>query len=247
MPDTRGVAAMRRIDLRALVPERYLLVMNARAEARLGIRSPTDVHADCQRLLRAGIGKGDDVLDVGCGNGELMIALAAVGARVRGVEIDPTLVDAGRRHGLEVDLGSAEALPMPDASVDVVMCSVVVPYTDQRRAVAEWARVLRPGGRVHVTYHGVGYGLHYLLAPPEGWRSCVYGARMLLNTVLYELSGTRLPGWIGDTLCQRDSEMRRAYSRSGFAVTDCVVPDRTLGVPRILFHALRRGGGTAAG
>lgn len=221
--------------------------MNARAEARLGIRSPTDVHADCQRLLRAGIGQGDDVLDVGCGNGELMTALAEAGARVQGVEIDPTLVADGRRRGLEVHLGYAEALPLRDASVDVVMCSVVVPYTDQRKAVAEWARVLRPEGRVHVTYHGVGYGMHYLLAPPEGWRSRVYGARMLVNTVVYELSGNRLPGWIGDTLCQRDSEMRRAYSRSGFVVTDCAVLDRTLGVPRILFHALRRCGGTTAG
>ena len=215
------------------------------SEQLLGIRQPAAVHADCQRLLRRGIAAGMRVLDIGCGDGTLLRDLAQrPGVDALGIEIDPSLVAAACAAGLDVRLGRAESLPIPDASVDAVLCSVVVPYTDQQQAVREWARVLRPGGIVNATYHGAGYGVHYVLAPPEGWRSRVYGARMLLNTALYVPTGHRFPGFFGDTLCQTQGAMRRAAANAGLSLEFSQVVDRTLGIPRILFHGLRKAVGT---
>jgi SAM-dependent methyltransferase len=199
-----------------------------------------DVHCDCQRLLRRALVPGSRVLDVGCGDGELLEALQRDGFDAVGVEIDQELIVAASARGVRVSFGSAECLPFAAASFDAVVCSVVVPYTDQRRAVAEWARVLVPGGIVNATYHGTGYGVHYLLAPPEGWRSRFYGARMLINTGAYALSGRRLPGFMGDTLCQTSAQMHRAYERSGLVLEQAVVIDWALGRPRFLFHGLRK-------
>lgn len=210
-------------------------------EQSLGIRQPAAVHADCQRLLRRGIAAGMRVLDVGCGDGTLLRELAQLsGIETIGIEIDPSLVTAAYASGLDVRLGRAEALPIADASIDAVLCSVVVPYTNQRQAVREWSRVLRPGGFVNATYHGAGYGVHYLAAPPDGWRSRVYGARMLLNTALYVPTGYRFPGFFGDTLCQTQGAMRRAAQNAGLILEYSQVVDRTLGIPRILFHRLRK-------
>jgi SAM-dependent methyltransferase len=206
----------------------------------LGIRPAADVHRECQRLLRRALIPGSRVLDVGCGDGELLEELQRDGFDAVGVEIDQALIAAGTARGVRVSLGSAESLPFASATFDAVVCSVVVPYTDQRVAVQEWARVLVPGGIVNATYHGTGYGVHYLLAPPEGWRSRLYGARMLVNTGVYSVFGRRLPGFAGDTLCQTPAQMQRAYRHSGFALEETVVIDRALGFPRFLFHGLRK-------
>lgn len=215
--------------------------MTAR-EAALGIRPTIDVHRESQALLRRGLQPGMRVLDVGCGDGALIEELRSEGVDAVGVEIDPLLVRTALARGLDVRLGRAEALPFPDAHFDAVVCCVVVPYTDQRLAVREWARVLRPGGLVNATYHGPGYGVHYMLAPPEGFRSQFYGARMLLNTVVYTITARRIAGFIGDTLCQTDRAMRRCSRSNGLQVEVSQVLDRTLGVPRIIFHGLRKPG-----
>ena len=102
---------------------------------------------------------GCRVLDVGCGEGVHLRALAARGYEVVGVDSSPVLVHRLRRAGCHVVQGSAESLPVADGSFDAIVCSVVVPYTDERRSVAEWSRVLRPGGAVRASYHGVGYAL----------------------------------------------------------------------------------------
>lgn len=191
-------------------------------------------------MLRRGILPGMRVLDVGCGDGALVDALNGIGATAVGLEIDPALVAAAVRLGLDVVPGRAEALPFVDASFDAIVCCVVIPYTDQRLAVREWARVLRPGGLVNATYHGPGYGIHYLLAPPQGYKSRFYGARMLANTATYAVTGRRIPGFLGDTLCQTDTAMRGAAEACGLRVETSQVLDRTLGVSRIIFHGLRK-------
>ncbi len=210
-------------------------------ESALGIRSAIEVHKDSQRLLRRGLVPGMRVLDVGCGDGSLIQELRDAGMDAVGVEIDPLRVRECVARGLDVRLGRAEALPFRNESIDAVVCCVVVPYTDQRQAVREWSRVLRPGGSANATYHAPGYGVHYLLAPPEGFRSRFYGARMLVNTGIYAVTGRRIPGFLGDTLCQTDRAMRRCCHACGLQVDDSQVLDRALGVPRIIFHAMRKG------
>src|SRR5580693_8965043 len=67
------------------------------------------------------------VLDVACGTGVVAITAARAGARVRALDLSPTLLERARENarvtGVEVDFvtGDAEALPYPDAAWDVVL------------------------------------------------------------------------------------------------------------------------------
>jgi SAM-dependent methyltransferase len=105
-----------------------------------------------------GIGAGDDVLDVGVGDGNTAIPAARAGARVTGIDLTPAQLDLARARceaeGVEVDLreGNAEALPLPDAAFDVVVSSMGLIFApDHEAAAAEVARVLRPAGRFGIT------------------------------------------------------------------------------------------------
>lgn len=163
------------------------------------------------------------------------------GCEVVGVEVDSELVRRHRDAGLEVLEGYAESLPFADGSFDRIVCSVVVPYSDERRAVAEWGRVLKPGGRVLATFHGTGYGWNYLLNGDSLLRR-MYGARMLLNTLSYRVLGRRLPGFLGDTLCQGPQRLGAYLRRSGLTVESQLVVDRCCGLPRFFGMAARRAG-----
>jgi ubiquinone/menaquinone biosynthesis C-methylase UbiE len=108
-----------------------------------------------------------DVLDVGCGQGIDLINYARSEARVTGVDLTLRHVELARAHleslGLEgaVLQGDAEALPFPDASFDRVSSNGVLHHTpDVDRALAEIARVLRPGGRATVLVYNR-RSLHY--------------------------------------------------------------------------------------
>jgi SAM-dependent methyltransferase len=85
------------------------------------------------------------LLDVGCGNGELLRAAADAGsATCIGLEVDDALVAARRDDGLDVRLGRAEALPFADRSIDVVALEYVAHHVEHlERALLEAARVAR--------------------------------------------------------------------------------------------------------
>lgn len=100
---------------------------------------------------------GRDVVDVGCGGGALVRALVARGARLTGVEISESQLAAAVRddggRGARYLVGTAERLPLPEASVDVVVFMRTlhhVPPASMRDALHEARRVLRPGGVVYV-------------------------------------------------------------------------------------------------
>lgn len=168
-----------------------------------------------------------------------MRELAGRGCSVTGVEIDEGLVRALRSEGLNVTHGAAERLPIDDDSVDAIVCSVVLPYTDEALAIREWARVLKPGGFVNVTSHGVGYGVHYLLRG-ESLPRRVYGFRMLLNTLVYRATGRRLPGYFGDSICQGTKRLQAHCKKTGLTVVYSEVAETLLGFPRFHCHRLSK-------
>ena len=97
------------------------------------------------------------VIDVGCGLGGLVCALAAQGATATGVEISAEKVadaDVQPKVGNErYVLGTGEQLPAEDGSADLITYVFSlhhVPVDLQAAALAEARRVLRPGGRLHV-------------------------------------------------------------------------------------------------
>ncbi|MEW1588168.1 class I SAM-dependent methyltransferase [Micromonospora vinacea] len=88
------------------------------------------------------------VLDLGAGTGKLSATLVAVGADVVAVEPDPAMLTELRRAlpAVRALPGSAEAIPLPDASVDAVLAGNALHWFDMAVAGAEIARVLAPGG-----------------------------------------------------------------------------------------------------
>ncbi|RZS82943.1 methyltransferase family protein [Motilibacter rhizosphaerae] len=96
------------------------------------------------------------VLDLGAGTGKLTRQLAARGHDVVAVEPDAgmrAVLSRSAGRPVEVLAGTAEQLPVPDASVDVVIAAQAWHWVDPERAVPEAARVLRPGGALALLWN----------------------------------------------------------------------------------------------
>ncbi len=96
---------------------------------------------------------GKDVLEFGCGAAQWSIAMAKAGARSVGLDLSDRQLEHARtlmiRAGVEFPLvlASAEAVPLVDASFDIVFCDHgAMTFADPYRTVPEAARLLRPGG-----------------------------------------------------------------------------------------------------
>jgi ubiquinone/menaquinone biosynthesis C-methylase UbiE len=96
---------------------------------------------------------GDDpatVLEVGAGTGKLTRVLLDLGHDVHATDPDAAMLAVleARLPGVRTAVASAEDVPLPDASVDVVIAAQAFHWFDIERALPEFARVLRPGGRI---------------------------------------------------------------------------------------------------
>jgi len=100
-----------------------------------------------------------EVLEVAIGTGRNLTFYPA-GVRLTGIDLSPAMLERARERagelGVEVDLreGDAQDLPFPGGSFDTVVCTLsLCNVPDDRRAVAEMKRVLRPGGRLLLLDH----------------------------------------------------------------------------------------------
>ena len=112
---------------------------------------------DRYRKAVPGGGSHDQVLEVGCGTGFFLLNLTQAGVvgEAHGTDISPGMVERcvanGRRLGIDVSgmVADAEALPYQDASFDLVIGHAVIHHLPAPAAAfTEFARVLRPGGRL---------------------------------------------------------------------------------------------------
>jgi ubiquinone/menaquinone biosynthesis C-methylase UbiE len=140
---TRG---LRGIGMRYVFSRRGLWVINTPYRRILGA---------------AGVGPRDRVLDLGCGIGNILIALSertTFDQPAVGVDVSPALIELGRREvhragmdgRIKLQVTPATSLPFDGSSFDVVLTSHVIKHFDDDalpRAFSEVARVLRPGGR----------------------------------------------------------------------------------------------------
>lgn len=136
----------------------------------------------------AEIGPGETVLDLGSGGGiDCFLAAKSVGpsGRVIGVDMTPAMVALARKNAAALDaqnvvfkLARIEAIPEPDATVDMVMSNCVIALAPDKDLVFnEIYRVLRPGGRLVISDMVVERDLPApVRASAAEWVSCVGGA-----------------------------------------------------------------------
>ncbi len=114
-------------------------------------------------------GRGSEILEVGCGTGLLLSRFTGFATRAVGVDVSHGMLTRAAERGLAACQGSATALPFATASFDLV-CSfkVLAHIADITTAMAEMARVTRPGGHVLAEFYNP-RSLRYLvkaLKPP---------------------------------------------------------------------------------
>ncbi|GAB2581560.1 hypothetical protein GCM10027168_12860 [Streptomyces capparidis] len=95
------------------------------------------------------------VVDLGAGTGKLTRALRAPGREVVAVEPSPGMREQFSRVLPDVPVlaGAGESVPLPDSSVDALVCAQAWHWVDPERAIPEAARVLRPGGRLGLVWN----------------------------------------------------------------------------------------------
>lgn len=111
------------------------------------------VRADEWKWLSRNLPRGGRVLDIGCGNGALLLALATLIDEGTGVDRSERMIDIARRRArmepnLRFEPIDGPVLPFPVASFDAIISMLSWRYLDWDPMVAEILRVLRPGGRV---------------------------------------------------------------------------------------------------
>jgi SAM-dependent methyltransferase len=150
---------------------------------------------------------GGRLLEIGCGNGDLLAGARDHGWTVEGVDFDPEAVAVARKRGLPVREGDLASCRFPDGSFDAVVGVHVVEHVpDPRAFLAEARRVLAPGGRlvlVTPNLHGRGAGRfgdawreldpprHLHLFPPETLRRAVEEAGLAVETLATSLRDAR--------------------------------------------------------
>jgi SAM-dependent methyltransferase len=142
-------------------------------------------------------------LDAACGTGRWAVHLAQRGHVVEGVDESPEMLAIAREKlpGAHFALGDVRSLPVPNESVDLVVCSLALTHLpDLDRPLAEFARVLRPGGRAVLS------NIHHLALPLGGVVELVIGSGRAV----------RLP-----TSLFLPTDYINAALRAGFAIQSC--------------------------
>lgn len=125
------------------------------AEDAHGIDTPEQREAWCRLLSRVAGAPPKKVLDVGCGTGILTFLLSELGHRVTGVDFSPTMIELARKKTARAHehvtfrCEAADSLADADGTYDLVIARHVIwNLPAPHEALAEWLRVLRPGGSV---------------------------------------------------------------------------------------------------
>jgi len=192
--------------------------------------------ADAGRQEGVGTARAGRILDVGCGAGqELRPYLRDPSAFGIGLDISPEAGLAGRalfaseQQDAHVAFAraAAESLPLPSSSIDLVICRLVLPYTDNARALAEIARVLRPGGVLLLRVHHARYYAAKLADAIRARRlkPAIHACRVLVAGACYQLTGVQPRNRLtGSETFQTLGRLRRLLEPLGLTIRS-TLPD----------------------
>ena len=123
------------------------LYASAPVRAALGRTLRPGGEALSRRMLQLAAPKpGSLALDAGCGCGATLGMLRMRGARAFGLDLSAGFLREAGADGHAVARADLAALPLPDAVLDLVVCECAWNLTDKERTLAEFSRVLKPGG-----------------------------------------------------------------------------------------------------
>jgi len=181
---------------------------------------------------------GETVLDLGSGGGiDCFLAAKQVGesGQVIGLDMTPKMLDLARANAkkqgvrnVDFRYGYIEDIPLPDASVDVIISNCVINLSADKDAVFREAfRVLKPGGRLNVSDIVTNGALpQKLVEQLSAWAGCVSGA---LDEELY-LGKMRKAGFAridvvsrkfyGSDMMAQDEDVQKLVKETGLNLTD---------------------------
>ena len=131
--------------------------------------------------------KKREILDLGCGRGYDLIEFAKYGYNAVGIDINQEYLDFAKniaqKQGLNLKLyqGSAEHLPFENNRFDFIFCSEVTEHVeDPGRVLAECQRVLRPGGKIYLSFHNrFGFYDHHYHMYLINWMPRVFAEKII--------------------------------------------------------------------
>jgi ubiquinone/menaquinone biosynthesis C-methylase UbiE len=197
------------------------------------------------------------VLDIGCGAGQQLRPFVQGGRSLGiGIDVSPETGVAGRQlfardePGARVAFvrGVAERLPFDNSAFDLLICRLVLPYTDNTRALAEMARVLKPGGILLLKYHHARFYTAELGDALSKGRikSAIHACRVLLAGGVYHLTHHQPRGRVtGRETFQTMWLLRRELRRYGLEVRR-VLADSVPAAPSLLITRANHSGVAAA-
>jgi ubiquinone/menaquinone biosynthesis C-methylase UbiE len=135
----------------------YYDEFSSRYEAERRPNRPDGYHAlidDLEVELVERYGAGRDVLECGCGTGLILERIATFARSARAIDLSPAMLERAAERGLDVREASVTAIPFDDDAFDVVCAFKVLAHVPQiGRALAQMARVTRPGGVVIAEFY----------------------------------------------------------------------------------------------
>ncbi|MEV7603661.1 class I SAM-dependent methyltransferase [Kitasatospora sp. NPDC089797] len=168
------------------------------AAAAYAEHRPDYAHAAVRWALDGAPGRlfGPRVLDLGAGTGKLTATLLALGVDVVAVEPDPAMLVELRRSLPTVRAlsGSAESIPLPDSSVDAVLCGNSLHWFDMAVAGPEIARVLAPGGVLAGLWNLLDDRVEWVAGLARVSGAAAIGPRDTPDSWRAETAGAHLPG-----------------------------------------------------
>lgn len=178
------------------------------------------------RLTNLGFEKRGHVLDAGCGLGQWSLALAQIGNTVSACDVDNSRVEAASHmakacgfNSMDFQSSPLEQLPYSDHQFDGLICYSVLYFTDFRKTLAEFSRVLKQDGLLYLSTNDFGFFLREFIVRPHrtaNFDSRSYAFQTFMNTA----KGLSKPEKENSAVITRQKKIEHILRECGFEILE---------------------------